>query len=307
ATTIAVTVNNGGLSKSTFVRSFSVTVHPVNYAPTLDPISNLTITENAGLQTVNLTGISSGASNQVQTLSLTATSSNPGLVPNPTVNYTSPNSSGSLSLTPPAFATGTTTIAVTVNNGGLSNNTVVRSFSVTVNAVNYAPTLDPISNFTITENAGQQTVYPSATLFRSSNQVQTLSLTATSSNPGLVPNPTVNYTSPNSSGSLTLTPAAFATGTTTIAVTVNNGGLSNNTVVRSFTVTVNPVNYAPTLDPISNLTITENAGQQTVNLTGISSGASNQVQTLSLTATSSNPGLVPKIGRASCRQNSNSS
>src|SRR5204862_1358789 len=109
ATTIAVTVNNGGLSNNTVVRSFTVTVNPVNYAPTLDPISNLTITENAGQQTVNLTGISSGASNQVQTLSLTATSSNPGLVPNPTVNYTSPNARASCRLSPDAFATGTTT------------------------------------------------------------------------------------------------------------------------------------------------------------------------------------------------------
>src|SRR5204863_315040 len=179
-----------------------------------------------------------------------------GLVPNPTVNYTSPNSSGSLSLTPAAFATGTTTIAVTVNNGGLSNNTVVRSFTVTVNPVNYAPTLDPISNLTITENAGQQTVNLTGISSGASNQVQTLIVTATSSNPGLVPNPTVNYTSPNSSGSLSLTPAAFSTCTTTIAVTVNTLSLRDALPICSFTVTVNPVNYAPTLDPISNLTIT---------------------------------------------------
>src|SRR5436190_2154422 len=291
--TIAVTVNDGGSSNNTVVRSFTVTVNPVNYPPTLNPLSNLTINENAGQQTVNLTGIISRASSRDQTLTMTATSSNPGLVPNPTVNYTSPNSSGSLSLTPAAFATGTTTIAVTVNNGGLSNNTVVRSFSVTVNPVNYAPTLDPISNLTITENAGQQTVNLTGISSGASNQVQTLSLTATSSNPGLVPNPTVNYTSPNTTGSLSFTPAAFAFGSATIAVTVNNGGSSNNTVVRSFTVTVNPVNYPPTLNPLSNLTINENAGQQTVNLTGISSGASNQLQTLTVTATSSNPGLVP--------------
>src|SRR5204862_37324 len=259
ATTIAVTVNNGGLSNNTVVRSFTVTVNPVNYAPTLDPISNLTITENAGQQTVNLTGISSGASNQVQTLSLTATSSNPGLVPNPTINYTSPNSTGTLALTPAAFAYGSTTIAVTVNNGGLSNNTVVRSFTVTVNPVNYAPTLDPISNLTINENAGQQTVNLTGISSGASNQVQTLIVTATSSNPGLVPNPTVNYTSPNSSGSLSLTPAAFATGTTTIAVTVNNGGLSYETHSRSFTIIGNPVNFCQSLVSVGYIACTVHA------------------------------------------------
>jgi hypothetical protein len=291
--TISVTVNNGGSTNNTVVQSFTVTVNPVNYPPTLNPISNLTINEGSGLQTVNLSGISSGASNQVQTLTVTATSSNPSLIPNPTVNYTSPNATGSLTFTPAAFAYGSATISVTVNNGGSSNNTVAQSFTVTVNPVNYAPTLDPIGNLTINENAGLQTVNLTGISSGASNQVQTLSVTATSSNPSLIPNPTVSYTSPNSTGTLTFTPAAFATGSSTIAITVNNAGASNNTVVRSFTVTVNPVNYAPTLDPIGNLTINENAGLQTVNLTGISSGASNQVQTLSVTATSSDPSLVP--------------
>src|SRR5262249_16108732 len=155
-----------------------------------------------------------------------------------------------LSFTPAAFAYGSTTIAVTVNNGGASNNTVVRSFTVTVRQVNYPPTLDAIGNLTINENSGAHTVNLTALSSGASNQVPTLTVNAPSSNPGLVPNPRLNYTSPNSTGTLSFTPAAFATGSTTIAVTVNNGGASNNTVIRSFTVTVNPVNYAPTLDPI---------------------------------------------------------
>ena len=39
-----------------------------------------------------------------------------------------------------------------------------------------------------------------------------------------------------------------------------------------FTVTVNQVNDPPTIDTPSNVTINENAGQQTVNLTGIAAG-----------------------------------
>ena len=66
----------------------------MNQPPTLNSIGNLTINENAGLQTVNLSGISSGAANENQTLTVTAVSGNTGLIPNPTVNYTTP--------TPPA-------------------------------------------------------------------------------------------------------------------------------------------------------------------------------------------------------------
>ena len=78
----------------------------VNQPPTLNALSNVTINENAGLQTVNLSGISSGATNEVQTLTVTAVSSKTGLIPNPTVNYTSPNTTGTLTFTPVPPPTG---------------------------------------------------------------------------------------------------------------------------------------------------------------------------------------------------------
>ena len=274
-------------------RAFTVTVNPVNQPPTLDAIGNLVLNENAGAQTINLSGISSGASNEVQTLTITATSANPALIPNPTGTYTSPNATGTLTFAPTANAFGSTTITVTVNDGGASNNIVSRAFTVTVNPVNQPPTLDAISNLTLNENAGLQTVSLSGISSGASNEVQTLTVTATSANPALIPNPTGTYTSPNATGTLTVTPAANAFGSTTITVTVNDGGASNNVVSRAFTVTVNPVNQPPTLDAIGNLTINENAGAQTVNLSGVSSGATNENQTLTVTAASANPALIP--------------
>lgn len=268
-------------------------VPPPNQAPTLNALANVVINENAGPQTVNLSGISSGASNEVQTLTVTASSSNPGLIPSPTVNYTSPGGAGTISFAPVLYGFGTATITVQVNDGGASNNVVSRSFTVTVNPVNQAPTLNTLANVTINENAGSQTVNLTGISTGASNEVQTLTVTASSSNPGLIPNPTVNYTSPNATGSIAFTPVSFASGSATIAVQVNDGGGSNNVVTRTFNVTVNSVNQAPTLNALANVTINENAGLQTVNLSGISSGASNEVQTLVVTATSSNPGLIP--------------
>ena len=92
----------------------------------MNAITNLTINENAGLQTVSLSGITSGATNENQTLTVTAVSSNTGLIPNPTVNYTSANTTGSLTFTPVTNANGTATITVTVNDGGTSNNIVTK-------------------------------------------------------------------------------------------------------------------------------------------------------------------------------------
>jgi hypothetical protein len=291
--TVTVTVNDGQIATNTITRSFTVTVNPVNQAPTLNQPGNVTINENAGIQTVSLSGISSGVPNEIQTLTVTAVSSDPSLIPNPTVNYTSPNASGTLTFTPVALAFGTATITVTVNDGQATANIISRSFTVTVNPVNQPPTLNGLSNLIIAENAGPQTAIFAGVSSGAPNEVQNLTVTATSSNPGLIPNPSVNYTSPSASGTLTFTPAANVSGAATITVTVNDGQSANNTVTRTFTITVSPFNLPPTLDLVGNLTINEGAGPQTVSLTGISSGASTEIQPLSVSAVSSDTNLIP--------------
>ena len=54
--------------------------------PTLNALGNLNINENAGLRVVDFSGISLGTGGQ---LTVSAVSSNPALIPNPAVNYTS--------------------------------------------------------------------------------------------------------------------------------------------------------------------------------------------------------------------------
>jgi len=227
-----------------------------NKPPTLDPIANRTINENAGPQTLNLTGISSGATNQILTLTVNAFSSNPSLIPNPIVNYTSPNTTGTLTFTPAANSFGSVAMTVMVDDSAISNNTVIRSFTITVNPVNVPPTLDPIANLTLNENAGPQTVNLTGISSGATNQIQTLTVTATSSNPALIANPTVNYSSPNSTGTLSFTAATNAFGLSTITVTVDDGQPTNNSIARSFTVTVNQTATGPT--PLTNAIIAPN-------------------------------------------------
>lgn len=125
-----------------------------NQAPTLDAINDLTIAQNSRQQTVSLSDITSGSTTENQTLSVTAFSSDPTLIPNPTVNYNSPNTSGSLAFTPMANANGTAIITVTVNDGQTRNNTTIRRFAVTV-AANIAlfSFINPLSNLVVV--AGQ--------------------------------------------------------------------------------------------------------------------------------------------------------
>ena len=112
--------------------SWTIPLPVVNHPPTLNSINNMTISVNARLQTVNLSGITSGATNEIQKLTVTAISSKPALIPNPTVTYTSPNITGKLSFTPVHNATGTAILSVTVNDGQTQSNTATRVFTVTV-------------------------------------------------------------------------------------------------------------------------------------------------------------------------------
>src|SRR6266571_1252984 len=131
----------------------SISVTPVNDCPTLDILNSLTINEDAAAQAVNLTGIGPGPNESGQVLTVTASSSNPGLIPNPTVTYTSPNPTGTLNFTPVANQFGSATITVTVqDDGGTANggcNTISRTFTVTVNPVNDPPIVDAGQNLSI--------------------------------------------------------------------------------------------------------------------------------------------------------------
>ena len=237
----ATTYNSSGV-QSPFSNEVSYSVPtnsvPGNQPPTLNPINNLAINENAGLQTVNLYGITSGATNKNQKITVSAISSNANLIPNPTVHYTSPGTNGSLTFTPATNANGSAIITVTVSSGSGSNNTATQTFTVTVNPVNQPPTLNSLNNLTIKENASPQTVNLYGISSGAANENQRLTVSATSSNTNLIPHPTVNYSSANTNGSLTFTPVTNVIGAAIITVTVNDGGASNNIVTQSFTVNV---------------------------------------------------------------------
>ena len=79
------------------------------------PTYHEAIHEDATEQTMNLTGITAGGG-ELQSLAVTTTSSDPSLIPNPAVTYTSAAPQGSLSFTPVAGQAGTATITVTVTD-----------------------------------------------------------------------------------------------------------------------------------------------------------------------------------------------
>ena len=134
---------------------------------TLDPIASKTVSENAGAQTVALSGIGGASAITVNVpnpkspraqgavLTVTAASSNSALIPTPRVSYTSPSSGGSLVFTPAPNTSGTALLTVTVADG--VNPPMSRTFTVTVNAAGTDPTAPTIALTAPAEGASYTT------------------------------------------------------------------------------------------------------------------------------------------------------
>lgn len=278
-----------------------------NNAPTLNALADLTLNEDDPQQSIALSGISNGG-DAGQAVTLTAVSSDPSLVPNPTISYFSPTSTGTLRLRPAHNAFGTCTITVTASDGQAQSGTITRTFQVTINPVNDAPTLDPIPDVVITtvENGSRSVnTILSGITSGATNESQIISLNvATSSMSGtLSGNGTIVYTSPSTSGEHRYNVSingGSARLISTVTITASDGQSTNSITSRTFRIYYNPGGIdpnqpavAPTLDPLANLTADRSlASQVPVALSGIGDGDPNLVLPLTVTATSSDPTLV---------------
>jgi len=227
--TVAVTDDEG----NTETQVVSLLVEAVNDAPTLDALTNITRNEGDGEQVVSLTGITAGGG-ETQLLSITAVSDNTGLIPDPTVDFDSQSSAGTLKFTPAADQFGTATITVLVEDGGLDNDlgtkedngTVSRAFDVVLAPVNDEPMFDPIADLVLAENSLTQ-VLDITGITAGAGENQPLQITTSSSNTSVVLHPTVTSRSELGSDTrlITVTPVPDQYGIATITVTVEDGGL----------------------------------------------------------------------------------
>jgi hypothetical protein len=283
-------VDSDGLSTT---NKFSVTVLPVNDRPTLGRLSDLIIPVNAAAQTINLAGIGSGAPNEIQLLTVSATSDRPLILPDTSVYYISPNGGGTLTLRPLPNASGSALITVTVkDDGGLANggvDAVTRQFRVTVSGGNHPPTLSTITAQATLEDT------PSAPILVGvadlDEDAEGLFAEVESSDLKLLPLSGVFLELTGTNYSLVLTPAPDRFGTAKVSFVVRDSAGASAT--NQFDFTVLPVNDRPTLGSVSNIIIDEDAPLQTILLTGIGTGASNEVQFLTVTAVSDKPFLLP--------------
>ncbi|MFS8086456.1 MAG: beta strand repeat-containing protein, partial [Acidobacteriota bacterium] len=267
--------NTGVGGAKTDSDTVNITVNAVNDPPSFTKGPNQNVNEDAGAQTVLgwATGISQGPGESGQTLTFNVaaagTTGNIAFSSGPAIDATT----GNLTYTTSPNTNGTATFNVTLSDNGSnvppnSNTSGVQQFTITVNAVNDAPTFQILSNPpTVNEDAGAQTVNSFATNFQpgpptATDEVgQTLvgyTLTQTGTTGGLTfsSGPSIS-----NAGALTYTPSANVSGTATYNAVVTDSGSGiapnvNQSAAVSFTITVTSQNDAPVLDNSGNMTLT---------------------------------------------------
>jgi hypothetical protein len=274
----------------------------VNQAPSFTAGASQTVLEDTSTHTVSgwATAISPGPPGEsAQNVTFVVTTDNPSLFAvQPAV---APD--GTLTFKPAANANGTATVTVTAHDdGGTANGGVdtspPRTFSVTVDAVDDAPSFSAGPDQTVLEDAGPKTIggWASAISTGPANEAsQSITFSASADTPSLFSaQPAV---APD--GKLTYTPAANANGTATVTVIAHDdGGTANGGVDQSspltFTITVGPVNDAPSFAVGPNQTVLSLAGPQTVPgwATGIAAGpADESSQSVTFSVTNDSTGL----------------
>ncbi|MBI3406826.1 MAG: tandem-95 repeat protein [Planctomycetes bacterium] len=297
----------GGHSNSATV---TITVNPVNDAPSFTKGADQSVLEDSGPQSVSgwATAISAGPSDEnSQTLNFIVTNSNNALFSaQPVID-----ASGTLTYTPAPDADGSATVTVKLHdNGGTANGGVdtsaAQTFIISVAAVNDPPSFTKGADQTALEDAGPQTVSGWATAISagpSDESGQTLDFIVSNDNNALFAvQPAID-----ASGKLTYSPAPDANGSATITVKLHDsGGTANGGVdassEKTFVINVTPVNDAPSFNKGDDQFVSCYAGPQSVSnwATGISAGPSNESsQSLSFIVTTDDDSMFSTLPQVS--------
>jgi gliding motility-associated-like protein len=183
-----------------------------------------------------------------------------------------------------------------VMTASLNDNKVAWFPNSATPAANHAPTFTKGGDIEVNEDAPLQTVAGWATSISAGapgESAQTLTFGVNNDNNALFSiQPTIDDT-----GKLTFQPAANVWGTANVTVVLyDNGGTwsggANQSTAATFVITVYPVNDAPWIDAVTDVTLPAGSAPVEITLTGLHPGPNEDSQLLTITASSSNPMLV---------------
>ena len=277
--TLSVTDGNATTTSTTF----AAFVTPVDDPPTLAAIADQTTPEDTALGIGLLVG---DPDTTLSLVTVTATSSDQVLLPSSNLAVAGTGASRTLTMTPAPNRSGAATITVTADDG---TSTAVRTFVLTVTAVNDAPTIGAIGP----QQTDEDTVLGPIAFAVGDVETAAASLivTAASSNQGVIADGDIVIGGSGASRSITITPVANASGIATVTVTVSDGQASTPS---AFQVEVVAVNDAPTITAIANQSINEDTSTPALAFTV--ADAETAAGSLTVTATSDNQVVLPNAG-----------
>ena len=248
--TVPLRVNDGVNNSASF--DFQLQVDPINDPPSFGAIANQQLAENAPATSIIIRDISKGPMEDDQQLTFIANSSNTAVIEDPIIQYTPGSPTAVLSYVVKPNTSGVVTLTVVAIDNGSNTaphqNSYTASFQVDVLEINTAPTLDVISNISLMEDAELQNITLSG-ITAGQGETQSLMVSATANKPELLEQLEVVYTSPAATGLLRFKAKPNVHGSINVSVTVTDNGSAVspnvNTITRSFTVIIQPVNDVP--------------------------------------------------------------
>jgi len=291
--TVTVQVNDGDAANNLASRQFTLAIRPVNDRPTLSAIADQAINEDTATPSIAL--VVADVETAPANLTVFGFSSNEELIFPDGIQISGTTTNRTLVVQPLPDQFGEAIVFITVEDG--DGESATTQFLVTVRSVNDLPTISAISNRSTQEDT------PTSPISILVQDVETppasLTLSGASSNTQVVPNSNFAFGGSGPSRNVIITPAPNQSGNATITLTVLD--LDGGERTSQFSLGVAPINDAPTLDSLSDVFLYEGSDENTVMLTGIGTGASNEVQTLTVTATSSAPTQItaPTVGYTS--------
>ncbi len=256
---------------------------PANTPPSISDVIDQVTSEDVSTPAIGFTvGDNETAAGD---LVVTATSSNTTLIPIANIVFGGSGANRTVTITPVANLSGSSTITLTVTDaGGLTS---TDSFLLIVNSVNDPPTISDIANQSTDEDTATGAI--PFVVGDLETPAADLVVTATSSNPTLIPDANIVLGGSGANRTVTITPAANLSGSATITITVTdaNGASSSDT----FVLNVGGVNDPPTISDIANQSTDEDTATGAIPF--VVGDLETPAGDLVVTATSSNPALVP--------------
>ncbi|NPC57317.1 cadherin-like domain-containing protein [Caenimonas soli] len=233
------TTTGGTTAFSSAIGNVNITVTPVNDAPTSAPVTLPATSEDSAAITITPTQLLANAGDvDGDTLTVSGLAASSGSL--------IANADGTWSFTPAADFNGTVSFSYTISDGTAMT---PGSASLLVTPVNDAPSTTPVALPAVSEDSPAITITPTQLLANAGDvDGDTLTVSGLAASSGSL--------TANADGTWSFTPAADFTGTVSFSYSVSDGTAA---VAGSASLTVTPVNDAPTSAPVTLPAISEDS------------------------------------------------